>query len=334
MPFLDFRGNRRIVDRLQVKLKEGRFPHGLIFSGPVGIGKHTCAEMVAKALNCIRAGSADFCGECPHCLKIAAGVHPDVSAVTVEEEASEIKIAQVRDILHTLEMRPLEGASKVFIIDPAEKMKASASNALLKGLEEPPENTYFILVTTNVQELLVTVRSRSQTYSFTPLPMEEIRAFGSDDLLARWARGSIGVLKSLDVAVLRQRREAVLSFFEMAARADESELKNLLSASGDLSRAKQGFDSYLEMMTVLLEDLLFVREGLTGRIVNIDIETRLAGLAADIPEDRIVEIADFVRTMEALMKNYVNRQLMTDVLGLATNTMLGKIAHDNPGKSR
>src|SRR5205085_3061027 len=107
MRFEEFIGNRKIVERLRLKLREGRFPHGLIFTGPEGIGKRTCALMIAKALNCAQAEPGDFCDECGQCRKIDAGTHPDVLTVGLEDEASEIKIAQVRDLLKTLELRPL-----------------------------------------------------------------------------------------------------------------------------------------------------------------------------------------------------------------------------------
>ena len=109
MPFDAFIGNRKIIKRLRTKLGEGRFPHGLIFAGPEGIGKRTCALMVAKALNCPHSGPADFCDACPQCHKINAGTHPDVLRIGMEEDASEIKIAQIRQMLRMLDLRPFEG---------------------------------------------------------------------------------------------------------------------------------------------------------------------------------------------------------------------------------
>src|SRR6185295_3121744 len=88
MGFDSFLGNRRNMERLRNKLQQGRFPHGLLFSGPDGIGKRTCAVMVAKALNCLNATPGDFCGSCSQCLKIESGTHPDILRIGLEEEAS------------------------------------------------------------------------------------------------------------------------------------------------------------------------------------------------------------------------------------------------------
>src|SRR5215468_9298017 len=115
MTFDSFVGNRKIVERLRNKLREGRFPHGLIFSGPEGVGKHTFAVMLAKALNCLNAAAGDFCDACQSCRKIEARTHPDVTTITVEEDATQIKIAQTRQLLSVLELQPLEGRNKVFI---------------------------------------------------------------------------------------------------------------------------------------------------------------------------------------------------------------------------
>ena len=186
MQFDSFIGNRKIIGRLRTKLVEGRFPQGLIFSGPEGVGKRTCALMIAKALNCENAQAADFCDACSSCRKIGSGMHCDVTTISVEEDATQIKIAQVRQLLRLLDLQPLEGRNKVFIIDPADLLNPEAANALLKGLEEPPENTFFILITVNVHELLLTVRSRCQVYNFTPLTLDEIRRHGiSDELTIR-----------------------------------------------------------------------------------------------------------------------------------------------------
>ena len=324
MNFDSFIGNRRIIDRLRAKLREGRFPHGLIFSGPAGVGKHTAAVMIAKALNCTNANTPDdFCDHCASCRKIDAGTHSDVMTITVEEDASQIKIAQVRHILSMLDLQPLEGRNKVFIIDPADMMNPEAANALLKGLEEPPESSFFILITVNVHELLLTVRSRSQVYNFTPLKLEELRQQGvSDELVLRWSEGSIGHARSLDVARLKTERELMFDFLETIVTANEEQFQDLLGASSDLGRAKQGFEERMKILAVLLADLLYLKEGLDGRMVNQDIRERLAKVAHRASIDRIVKMSEFLGFIESSLKNHANRQMLTDMLALTGNEKL------------
>ena len=320
MQFDAFIGNRKIVERLRSKLRETRFPHGLIFSGPEGVGKHACATMLAKALNCRNAAIGDFCDVCPSCRKIESGVHPDVITATVQEDATQIKIAQVREILSILDLQPLEGRNKVFIIDPADALTPEAANALLKGLEEPPENTFFILITVNVQELLLTVRSRCQIYHFIPLTLDEIRQHGiTDELTIRWSQGSIGRARSLDISRLKGERSIMIDFLETAFTATQDEFQDLLGVSSELGRAKQDFDNRMTVLSVLLADVLYIKEGMRYKIVNIDIEAKLTQLAASVSSERLVRVSEFLRFIESSLKNNVNRQMLTDVLAITSN---------------
>ena len=320
MQFDAFIGNRKIVERLRSKLRETRFPHGLIFSGPEGVGKHACATMLAKALNCRNAAIGDFCDVCPSCRKIESGVHPDVITATVQEDATQIKIAQVREILSILDLQPLEGRNKVFIIDPADALTPEAANALLKGLEEPPENTFFILITVNVQELLLTVRSRCQIYHFIPLTLDEIRQHGiTDELTIRWSQGSIGRARSLDISRLEGERSIMIDFLETAFTATQDEFQDLLGVSSELGRAKQDFDNRMTVLSVLLADVLYIKEGMRYKIVNIDIEAKLTQLAAPVSSERLVRVSEFLRFIESSLKNNVNRQMLTDVLAITSN---------------
>ena len=320
MQFDAFIGNRKIVERLRSKLRETRFPHGLIFSGPEGVGKHACATMLAKTLNCRNAAIGDFCDVCPSCRKIESGVHPDVITATVQEDATQIKIAQVREILSILDLQPLEGRNKVFIIDPADALTPEAANALLKGLEEPPENTFFILITVNVQELLLTVRSRCQIYHFIPLTLDEIRQHGiTDELTIRWSQGSIGRARSLDISRLKGERSIMIDFLETAFTATQDEFQDLLGVSSELGRAKQDFDNRMTVLSVLLADVLYIKEGMRYKIVNIDIEAELTQLAAPVSSERLVRVSEFLRFIESSLKNNVNRQMLTDVLAITSN---------------
>jgi DNA polymerase-3 subunit delta' len=247
-------------------------------------------------------------------------LHPDVSVLTVEEDASEIKIAQVRDILGRLDLKPLEGRNKVYIIDPADAMNPAAANALLKALEEPPENTHFLLITVNVQELLITVRSRTQIYNFTPLTLEEIRRNGiNDELAVRWSQGSIGRARRLEVSRLRSERAPVLDFLEVMLTAKESQFQDLIGASADLGRAKNEFEDRMGMLAMLVADLLYLKEGAPERIVNIDVSGQLQKLADRTNIERLLAVSDFLRFIENSLKHYVNRQMLADMLALTGN---------------
>ncbi len=320
MNFDTFIGNRKIIGRLRRKLREARFPHGLIFSGPDGVGKHTCALMIAKALNCLNAPPGDFCGQCAACRKIESGSHPDVVTVSIEDEATQIKIAQIRQLLNTLELQPLEGRNKIFIIDPADLLNAEAANALLKGLEEPPENSFFILITVNVHELLLTVRSRCQVYNFTPLTLDEIRQHGiADELMVRWSQGSIGRARSLNMAELNTERAIVLDFMETVANAKEEHFQDLMGVSAELGRAKQEFESRLAIMAVLIADLLYIKEGAQEGLVNVDIRDQLVNLASHESTERLIRMGEFLRFIESSLKTHVNKQMLTDVLAITGN---------------
>jgi DNA polymerase-3 subunit delta' len=288
------------------------------------VGKRTCALMFAKALNCLESEPGDFCDVCNQCRKIDSGVHPDVLTIGLDEDAAEIKIAQIRDLLGTLGLRPLEGSQKIFIIDPADAMNPASANALLKGLEEPPEDSHFILLSSSPQSLLLTVRSRCQSYAFAPLALDEMRRFGGEELALRWSRGSIGILKTLDLPALRERREAALEFIETAVRATAEQFRDVLAVSADIARSKNEFESNMSIIAAVLEDLLYLQEGLNQRIVNIDVEPRLRKLAEDFSPAQFVRTAEFLRTIEVHLNNYGNRGMLTDVLALTSNAALPK----------
>jgi DNA polymerase III gamma/tau subunit len=156
--------------------------------------------------------------------------------------------------------------------------------------------------------------------------LKELRRFSSDELALRWARGSIGFLKSLDLEVLHQRRDTALEFLETAIHAKEEQLAAVISNSADLARSKAEFEPHINAMAVLLEDLLYIREGLSGNIVNIDLEPRLKQLATTMAADQFVRVADFLRTIEINLERNVNRQMLTDNLALMANAALENVA--------
>lgn len=227
-------GQAKAIDILTAALRSGRLHHAYIFHGPAGVGKFTAAKAYAKILLCHHAkpdlmGNIAACESCEACRLVDAGTHPDLHIIVKElaltSEVAKLRSAKLRNIPvdvireHIIggnasegkyfeskaHRKPTKMHNKVFIIDEAELLDETGQNALLKTLEEPPSGTFFILVTSNEDRLLPTVRSRSQRVAFVPLSNDIVRQWvdehGQDldatarQWLVRYADGSIGRAK-------------------------------------------------------------------------------------------------------------------------------------------
>lgn len=144
---------------------QDRLPHALLLSSGGGLGLDNLAEHLAATLFCLspmqsETGDSTACGHCKSCQLTDAGSHPDLRLLTLDSGKKRIRVEQVRESLHFLQMTGQQGHNKVMIIAPAEAMNTQSANALLKGLEEPPKGTYLILLTERPASLLATIRSR------------------------------------------------------------------------------------------------------------------------------------------------------------------------------
>ena len=151
-------------------VQTGRLPHALLISGAHHIGKMQLARRWAWTLFCEQSEVA-FCGQCKTCHLLKAGTHPDFLCVS-PESGKDIRIDTIREITAKLNQTSQQGSKKICLISPAEAMNENAANALLKILEEPPANTFFILVTHSQQRLLPTIISRCHQLSL-PIPHSE-----------------------------------------------------------------------------------------------------------------------------------------------------------------
>jgi DNA polymerase III delta prime subunit len=140
--------------------RRGELHHAIIVHGPTPDLLRQLAVRIAKTLNCLNGTTGD---DCTACTRIDRRIHPDVHFIEVAGERKLISIEQIRDLVGGSALRPYEGRTKVFIIDPADALSAGGSNALLKTLEEPTRDTTFVLITRSPDLLLPTIRSRSQS---------------------------------------------------------------------------------------------------------------------------------------------------------------------------
>ena len=169
--FADVKGQDHIITTLQNQIKANRIGHAYLFCGTRGTGKTTVAKIFAKAVNCEHPVDGSPCGECETCRSIAAGTSMNVIEI---DAASNNGVDNIREIREEVAYRPTEGRYKVYIIDEVHMLSIGAFNALLKTLEEPPEYVIFILATTEVHKIPITILSRCQHYDFKRISIETI----------------------------------------------------------------------------------------------------------------------------------------------------------------
>ena len=169
--FADVVGQAPIVTALQNQIAAGRIGHAYLFTGTRGTGKTTCAKIFAKAVNCLDNSSPDPCCQCEVCKGIDSGAIMDIIEM---DAASNNGVDDIRDLRDEVAYLPSVCRYKVYIIDEVHMLSTQAFNALLKTMEEPPEHVIFILATTEVQKVPVTILSRCQRYDFSRITADDI----------------------------------------------------------------------------------------------------------------------------------------------------------------
>ena len=196
-------GQEHIKKTLTSAIELGKIAHAFLFTGPRGTGKTSTARILAKSLNCKNGPTIHPCGECESCLDIMNSVPIDVIEI---DAASNRKVEDTQSILEKIQYVPVHGKYKIYIIDEVHMLTNHAFNALLKTLEEPPENVIFILATTEVHKVLDTIKSRCQRFDFRRITTDDIvkhlryisdeeKINISDDALFTIAKNSAGGMR-------------------------------------------------------------------------------------------------------------------------------------------
>jgi DNA polymerase-3 subunit delta' len=314
MPFRNLTGHRRLLELTARAARRGTLPPSLIFAGPEGVGKQHAAVALAQLMNCPTPSEADACGVCASCSRIARGVHPDVLMIEPGETGS-IKIEQVREAIDRSAYRPFEGKRRVVIIDDADAMVPEAQNAMLKTLEEPPQGSTFVLVTSRPDVLLPTVTSRCQRLRFGTLAPPEIAAVleskheysaAEAHAAAAAADGSVGrALEGGSEGYTEARDAAAALLTGVGARTDPrsrlDSARMLTGGSGDreeVGRRLRAAASILRDVGVLLS-----RADERG-LANADLKPLLSRLLKSFDGERTLRAFSTIdRALEALDRN-------------------------------
>jgi len=222
-------GQAHIVRVLKRQIAVDETLHAYLFTGTRGTGKTTIARLLAKGVNCLSDGERP-CGDCENCRAIRDGAFVDVIEI---DAASNNGVADVRELISTVIYPPSVGRKRVYIIDEAHMLSAAANNAFLKTLEEPPENTIFILATTELGKVLPTIRSRCLMFEFKRVPAATI-AEGMKDIMAELGAQADSDALALIAAVADGSVRDALSILEQCVSLGKDKLSrdDVLEAIG------------------------------------------------------------------------------------------------------
>lgn len=319
-------GQEHVKAPLQAALRKGRIGHAYLFSGPRGVGKTTTARLLAMAVNCER--DEKPCGECESCLLVRQGSHPDVIEL---DAASNNSVEDIRDLREKVYLSSIRGGKRVWVLDEAHMLSRSASNALLKTLEEPPEGLVFILATTEPEKLPPTILSRTQHFRFRRLSESEIASKltrlteeasveADPEALALVARAADGAMRDAESLLERllttgapitlQDTEGALGLppqTRIQALATSLVNRNLNALLGEASALyRDGFAprSLAERLALTLRSALYTQVGLDeGFSLPTDQDTLLRTIhALDDEMDRFVRYDDLFSLEVALIK--------------------------------
>jgi len=310
-------GHAAVLESLQERVQQGKCPHALLFTGPRGIGKRLIAKRLAEDLIQPEACNSTDIDEVLR-DRIAGDQHPDVHLIAPEGKLNVIKIEVIRNLKSRVMMKPFEAKAQVVILDEAHTMNVDAQNAFLKILEEPPKHVYFILVSSDSEHLLQTVRSRCQRILFQMLSAEEtthilIETLGIAESTAReLAILSQGSIEEAQKIQDEDFQGIVASLFQLLDFAKSGEVMRIPDWGNDRTVEMQGLD----VLAQIFRDLFIwkITQGSKDRLFfqdHIDWYNRI--------EDRwtleaLDECIDHIGSARAAVQSSANTKLVMNNL--------------------
>ncbi len=350
--FSDVVGQDHITRTLQQELQSGKLSHAYLFTGSRGTGKTTCAKILAKAVNCLHPVNGNPCNECEICRGIDSGAILDVVEI---DAASNNGVDNIRDIRDEANFAPVNCRCRVYIIDEVHMLSIGAFNALLKTLEEPPAHVRFILATTEVHKLPVTILSRCQRFDFHRVSpeamlgrMQQIAAlegFTLDEdaglMIARLADGGMrDALSTLDQCIGRDRhvtlqlvtdvagvtgKDHLFAMADALLRRDSAaaieQLSELHARSVDMERLCADLVQHFRNLMIVKT----VRRAENVLICTADELEQYRAQSASFTLEAVLYAIDLLQETAAAMKKGVNRRIEMEMalLRLASPALSG-----------
>lgn len=332
-------GNNHIKDVLRRLLAAKRVPNALLFAGENGVGKKHFALELAKSFVCQNPQSSEACDVCASCRradkftfpksddrdafkKVIFSEHSDIGLVIPYNK--NILVDAIRDLETEANFRPFQAAARFFIIDDADKMNDSASNALLKTLEEPPAVSHLFLITPRPDALLPTIRSRCQTLRFAPVETREIENYLVKDkqaapadaaLSARLAGGKLGNALTTDLEKFRANRATMLNVLQsILIKEDRAELLRLAEEMND-AKHKDEFETRLDILQTLIHDVWTIRHHAGEKsLINLDIISDMKKFAENADAKKLAAWLSEIEALRERLAINLNRKIAADAL--------------------
>ena len=343
--FPELVGNAAVKERIGRAIDEGNVPHAFLIEGPVGSGKSTLARMIAMALNCEARGGGGMlslfggggdalpCGGCDACRRIREGNFTDFKILARREGRATVGVDEVRDLREDIFLSATESDHKVYVLDDAECMTPEAQNALLKVLEEPPSGVVMILLATESDRILTTVKSRVQLISMSRFSAEELESEllrrspeavalkrESPEKLRAVIMAADGILgRAIELSDPRlaaecadERRECI----EIIAAAQRSGYSQIYRALGNLPTKRSELIRSLERMMLALRDLVAVRSDEGARTLFFISRDEALETAGDMSVQRMLALFDAINEAhEYISKNANVGNIITNLAG-------------------
>ena len=311
--FSNIIGQDYMVSILKNAIKNDKISHAYIFSGPRGTGKTSTAKVFAKAINCLHPTEDGPCNECENCL------HFKENADIIEiDAASNNGVDEIREIINNIKLAPAYSKYKVYIIDEVHMLSTSAFNALLLTLEEPPKHVIFILATTNIEAVPITILSRCQRFDFHKISITDIikrlkyvveneKIAIDDDALEEIAyisdggmRDALSILDQLSSTTEKISINDVIEHFGSVSKKQINDLYTLI-----LENNVDNFDSMMKKFKELAIDYKVLIKKLLEKIEEEAIKSKknrdYEGLSYDLLKEMAFELAD--------ISNYINMSI-------------------------
>jgi DNA polymerase-3 subunit gamma/tau len=351
-------GQSHITSTLQNAIKNNQLAQAFLFCGPRGVGKTTCARILAKTINCTNlTNEIEACNECESCKKINDGSSLNIIEL---DAASNNSVDDIRSLVGEINIPPMNGKYKVYIIDEVHMLSTAAFNAFLKTLEEPPKYVKFILATTEKQKILPTILSRCQIFDFHRITVQDIAnhleyiannenikyekealdiiaqksdgglrdALSMFDLLVSFTNNNLtykSVIESLNILDY----DYFFKFVENIYNKDIT--KTLLLFDEVLSKGFQG-DTFVDGLANHLRNLLVCKDKDTVKLLNVppSIQERYLSQSQMTPILFLLRCLDFTNTCSMEYKGANNKRLCVELLLLKMCNVMNKLAPKAP----